>query len=455
MEQDPWELWRASRDALAEVLSGVPAAGVAAIAIANQRESALIWDRRTGQPLGPCAVWQCHRSAPLCGELAARGLEPFIRQRTGLTLDPMFSAGKLRWLLEHVADGPRRAGQGEICAGTVDSWLLWNLTGGAVHACDVTNASRTQLMNLRRLDWDDDLLGLFGVPRACLPAIRPSSHLYGETAARDGLPGGIPIGSLIGDSHAALYGHAGFRPGAVKATYGTGSSLMTPTPAPLISERGLSATVAWGFAGGATYASEGNIYATGAAVDWLSQFLGLEGPDALEQRARQVDDTGGVYFVPALVGLGAPHWSDSARGLITGLTRGATAAHAARAALEAIAYQIRDVFDAMQRDAGALSVLHADGGPTRNAFLMQFQADILGVPVLRSLAGDVSALGAAYLAGLASGVWASESELAALPRETQRYDPRMGDAARQALYEGWQQAVARALFDARPPAARG
>ena len=446
VEQDAWELWQTSREALAEILDGVGTAGRVTLAVTNQRESVLVWDRRTGEPAGPCAIWQCHRSAPFCQELIAQGLEPLIRERTGLTIDPMFSASKARWLLDHIPDGRQRAEQGDLCVGTVDSWLLWNLTGGAVHACDVTNASRTQLLNLKRLEWDDELLDLFGIPRACLPAVLPSSHIYGETVALDGVRGGMTIGSLIGDSHAALYGHAGFHPGSVKATYGTGSSLMTPTPSPIPSAHGLSATVAWGHTGRATYASEGNIYATGAAVDWLMQLLGTSEAEAIERQAREVADTGGVYFVPALVGLGAPHWSDSARGLICGLTRGATAGHLARATLEAIAYQIRDVFDAMQQDVGALSVLHADGGPTRNEFLMQFQADVLGVPVLRSLAGDVSALGAAYLAGLATCVWACEDEIAELPRATVRYEPRMAESIRETLYEGWRQAIARTLF---------
>ena len=358
----------------------------------------------------------------------------------------MFSASKARWLLESIPDGLRRAQAGDLCLGTVDAWLLWNLTGGAVHACDVTNASRTQLFNLQTLAWDDELLGIFEIPRAALPEVRLSSALYGETVDLPGIPAGLPIGSLIGDSHAALYGHAGFQPGAIKATYGTGSSLMTPTSTRVFSEKGLSSSIAWGYQQ-AKYALEGNIYVTGSAVQWLSDFLGLGAPEKVEALAAQSGDTGGVYFVPALAGLGAPYWKDTARGLITGLTRGSTAAHVARATQESIAYQIRDVFETMQAEAGTpLQVLLVDGGATRNQALMQFQADILGVPVLRSLASDVSALGAAYLAGLTVGLWVSETEIAALSRRQVRYEPSMDDAQRDRLVAGWKDAVGRVLW---------
>ena len=328
----------------------------------------------------------------------------------------------------------------------MDSWLLWNFTGGTVHACDVTNASRTQLFNLQTLTWDETLLGIFDIPAAALPEIRLSSAYYGTTTALPGIPAGLPIGSLIGDSHAALYGHAGFQPGAIKATYGTGSSLMTPTSTQVFSQRGLSSSIAWGYQQ-VRYALEGNIYVTGSAVQWLSNFLGLGAPEKVEALAAQCNDTGGVYFVPALAGLGAPYWKDSARGLITGLTRGSTAAQVARATQESIAYQVRDVYETMQDEAGMpLQVLLVDGGPTRNQALMQFQADILGVPVLRSLASDVSALGAAYLAGLTVGVWASEAEIAALSRPHVRYEPAMDDAQRERLVAGWTDAIGRVLL---------
>jgi len=444
VEQDAWEIWEATRAVAAEVLAGAERRKIAAVGISNQRESVLIWERATGQPLGPCITWQCHRTAAFCAELRAAGHNALVLDRTGLTLDPMFSASKARWLLEHAPDGFARAARGEICVGTVDAWLLWNLSGGRSFCCDVTNASRTQLFSLQALDWDPELLALFGIPRAALPEGRLSSADYGETVTLEGIPAGLPIGALIGDSHAALFGHAGFGPGVIKATYGTGSSLMTPTAERVYSQSGLSSSVAWGHMR-AMYALEGNIYITGAAVQWLADLLALEGAGAVEEIA--ATDSEGVYFVPALVGLGAPHWREDARGVICGLTRGTTSAQVARATLESIAYQIRDVFEIMQREAGApLQVLMADGGPTRNRALMQFQADILGVPVLASRVSDVSALGAAYLAGLTVGFWSSREELAALQRPHERYVPAMPERERAALYVGWQEAVGRTLW---------
>jgi glycerol kinase len=446
VEQDPVALWQSVQSAIDECLQGAP--DLAAVAVTNQRESVVLWERASGRPLGPCVIWQCQRGAAFCHELSAQGLEPKLRTRTGLTIDPMFSASKMRWLLQNTPEGSQRAAAGELCLGTVDSWVLFNLTGGRVHACDMTNASRTQLFDLQELQWDAELLALFDIPLAALPEVKASSALYGETVGHGNLPGGIPIAGMIGDSHGALFGHAGFQPGTIKATYGTGSSLMTPTPNPVISQRGLSTTVAWAYPQRATYALEGNIYVTGAAVEWYGQLLGLERPaQAIEALAASAADAEGVYLVPAFVGLGAPHWSSDTRGLITGLTRGSTAAHLARATLESIAYQVRDVFDVMQVEAGtSLQVLLADGGASQNDLLMQFQADILGCPVLRSASSDVSALGAAYLAGLAVGLWASEAEIAGLPRPQDRFEPHMGDTQRAALYAGWQAAVARTVF---------
>jgi glycerol kinase len=444
VEQDAREIWETTRAVAAEVLAGCGSGEIAAVGISNQRESVLIWDRASGEPLGPCITWQCHRTAAYCAALRAGGHDAMVTERTGLTIDPMFSASKARWLLDHTPNGTARAEAGEICIGTVDAWLLWNLSGGRSYACDVTNASRTQLYNLQTLSWDADLLALFGIPRAALPEVRLSSAHYGDTVACEGIPAGLPIGALIGDSHAALFGHAGFAPGVIKATYGTGSSLMTPTAQRVFSEHGLSASIAWGHEQ-VMYALEGNIYVTGAAVQWLADLLALEGAGAVEELAAV--DAVGVYFVPALVGLGAPHWRDDARGLICGLTRGTTASQVARATLESIAYQIRDVFEIMQREAGApLHVLMADGGPTRNRALMQAQADILGVPVLASRVSDVSALGAAYLAGLAVGFWSSREELSALERPHVRYEPEMPASRRDALYAGWQEAVGRTLW---------
>ena len=448
VEQDAGELWASVVAAVDECLAQAGGIVPAAIGISNQRESVVVWDRASGAPVGPCVVWQCRRSAPFCAGLRRQGRAGMLHERTGLGIDPLFSASKARWLLEHTPDGFSRAANGDLAIGTVDSWVLWNLTGGAVHACDLTNASRTQLLNLGRLQWDPDLLALFGIPEAALPALHPSSHIFGESAAHAGIPAGIPIGSLVGDSHAALFGHAIFEPGAVKATYGTGSSLMTITDEPVLSERDLSATVAWSCAGRTRYALEGNISTTGGAVQWVGEFLRLPEPsrDSAELAAT-VENSAGVYLVPAFVGLGAPHWKDDARGILTGLTRGTTAAHAARAAIESIAYQVRDVFDVMERAGNrSLPTLLADGGASRNDLLMQFQADILGLPVVRSASADVSAIGAAWLAGLAVGVWPSLEALAALPRPEQRFEPKMEAATRARLYDGWLCAVRRAMM---------
>jgi glycerol kinase len=369
-----------------------------------------------------------------------------VLERTGLTLDPMFTASKIRWLLDNIPHGHQRAEQGELCVGTVDSWLLWNLTGGERHQCDVTNASRTQLFNIHTLKWDTDLLEIYGVPAAALPEVQHSRNLFGESVPVDSVPGGVPIGGMIGDSHGALFGHASFKPGSVKATYGTGSSLMSPILEPVISEHGISTTIAWGERS-VVYALEGNIYVTGAAVQWLGDILRLDDPSKVAELAARVTSTEGLYFVPAFVGLGAPHWNDTARGLVTGFTRGTTAAHMARAVIESIAYQIRDVFDVMAAEAGeSLHLLLADGGGSRNSHLMQFQADIIGCPVLRNNSTYLSALGAAYLAGLTVGVWSSQEEIAALPQSLDRFEPRLSDGEREALYEGWRKAIARTVF---------
>lgn len=450
VEQDADAIWQSVREAVDACLAAVGDPQIAVIAITNQRESVTLWERHTGRPLGPVVVWQCRRTAPFCAELRARGLAPWLAERTGLAVDPLFSASKMRWLLDHVPDGLRRAERGELCLGTIDSWVLWNLTGGSVHACDLTNASRTQLLDIHTLQWSNDLLQAFGVPQAALPAVRPSSAIFGRSVAVGCLPAGIPIASMIGDSHAALFGQAGFAPGAVKATYGTGSSLMTPTSDLVLSRHGLSTTVAWTLDHErVTYALEGNISMSGAAVQWLGEFLGLEQPAAaVAALAAGGADSGGLYLVPAFVGLGAPHWNDAARGLISGLTQGSSVAQLARATLEAIAYQVRDVFDVMQREAGVeLTRLLADGGASRNDLLMQFQADILGRPILRSVSAEASPLGAAYLAGLAVGIWQTLDEIAELPRPRDRFEARMSTRDRAARYAGWQTAVARATLD--------
>jgi glycerol kinase len=447
VEQDAAEIWRSVVQSAGECLAQCPAREVAAVAISNQRESTVVWDRRTGQAIGPCVTWQCRRSGDFCQGLRAVGCEQAVHERTGLTIDPMFAAGKARWLLDHAPDGMRRAERGDLCMGTVDAWLLWNLTHGEAHACDATNASRTSLMSIHDLAWDDLMLELYGIPRAVLPAIMPSSHIFGHTSAHSGLPAGLPIAAMIGDSHAALFGHGGFRPGSIKATYGTGSSLMTPMPRAVLSQRGLSTTLAW-LRRQPTYALEGNILATGAAVQWLGQALGMNDPAEIERLAGTVEDSDGVYLVPAFSGLGAPHWSASARGVLCGLTRGTSAAHLARATIECIAYQVRDVFDAMAAEAGVgLTALLADGGASRNDSLMQFQADLLGCTVLRSSSPDASALGAAYLAGLAVGLWAADAQIAEIIPAHDRFEPTMVEKRREDLYAGWQRAVRRTTFD--------
>ncbi len=448
VEQDPEEIWRSVRQCLDEVLEARPGAEPVALGISNQRESAVGWERETGRPIGPVVSWQCRRTAPRCEDLRARGHEALVHGRTGLALDPLFSATKMRWLLDHLDRGRERAEAGEICFGNTDAWVAWNLAGGAVHVTDASNASRTQLLGLEEVAWDDELLGLFGVPRASLPDVAPSSGVRGHSVAVGRLPAGVPLASQIGDSHAALYGQAGFHPGAIKATYGTGSSLMMPTPGVVHSTHGLSSTVAWARGHDTSYALEGNILATGAAVQWLGELLGFEDPaSGVAELAAGAEDAAGVHLVPAFVGLGAPHWDDAARGLISGLTRGTTAAHLARATLASIAHQVRDVFDLMEVEAGfELEVLLADGGATHNDQLMQLQADLLGRPVLRTTSAEVSALGAAHLAGLAVGVWSSQEEIGALPRRRDRFEPRMSESERQALHDRWQEAVARARW---------
>jgi glycerol kinase len=447
VQQDANDIWYSVRDAIDDCLAAVPDPNVGAIAITNQRESVTAWERSNGQPAGPVIVWQCRRTAEFCAALRTQGLDPLLAQRSGLALDPLFSASKLRWLFDHIPGGQRRAEQGELLVGTIDSWVLWKLTGGKVHACDLTNASRTQLLDICSLQWSDELLGIFGVPRAALPELRPSSGMFGVSIAIGRLPAGIPILSMIGDSHAALLGQAGFQPGSIKATYGTGTSLMTPTMSPIISKQGLSTTVAWALdRERVTYALEGNILVTGAAVQWLGHVLGSASAEQIATLAASVNDAAGVYLVPAFVGLGAPHWNDAARGLICGLTLGTTAAHLARATLESIAYQVRDVFEAMQMEAGTqLNTLLADGGASKNDGLMQFQSDILGCPVLRTTAPYASALGAANLAGLAAGVWSSLDDIAQLMHERDRFEPTMPAPMRTAKYAGWQHAIARAM----------
>jgi glycerol kinase len=425
------------------------------VAISNQRETVVAWNRATGVPVAPAISWQCRRSATFCEQLKANGHEQFLRERTGLGIDPLFSASKMRWLLDNVPALREQASAGEICFGTVESWLIWMLTQGEVHACDVSNASRTQLLNLKTADWDEDLLSLFEIPRSVLPTVRPSSGVFGVCSGLDGLAN-VPIVSAIGDSHAAMAGHGCFVPGGIKATYGTGSSLMTLLPRlpETNSQSRLANTIAWGLSGTSVqYALEGNISMAGSAVQWVGEFLGLPDPVTdTPKLAATVSDSDGIFFVPAMVGLGAPHWDNVARGTITGLGRTTRAAHLALAAIEAIAFQVRDVFEAMVAESACgLPELRADGGVTRNDWLMQFQADILGRPVVRSGHEDLSALGAARLGGLTLGWWNSIADMATSQPQTTTFFPRMPIAQREERYDGWRLAVQRArLREVRP-----
>jgi glycerol kinase len=449
VEHDPEEIWATTVAAARSALASAGASGrdVAAVGITNQRETTIVWDRATGRPIHHAIVWQCRRTAARCDALRAQGLEPAVRQRTGLVLDAYFSGTKIAWLLDTVPGARRRAEDGALAFGTVDAWLVWKLTGGRVHATDVTNASRTLCLNLDTVDWDDDLLKALGVPRAMLPRLVPSSGIVAETADLGWLPAGVPIAGIAGDQHAALFGQACYARGSAKNTYGTGCfALLNTGPVPVRSQAGLLTTLAWKIGDVTTYALEGSVFIAGAAIQWLRDGLGLIAHAAeSEALAASVPDTGGVFFVPAFVGLGAPYWDMYARGTIVGLTRGTTRAHLVRAALEAIAYQSRDVLEAMAADAGvAVDALRVDGGATANDFLCQFQADVMGVPVLRPAVIETTALGAAYLAGLGAGLWPSLDGLAARWTIERTFTPGMDASRRAALYDGWRRAVERA-----------
>jgi glycerol kinase len=448
VEHDPEEIWTtvgvAARRALAE--ARVTGAEIAAVGITNQRETAIVWDRATGEPIHRAIVWQCRRTAAACDALRARGVEPLVRARTGLVLDAYFSGTKVGWLLDHVPGARRRAERGELAFGTVDAWLLWKLTGGRVHATDVTNASRTLCLDLASVDWDAEMLGLLGIPREMLPTVVDSSGPIAHTSDVGWLPAGVPIAGVAGDQQAALFGQACFEPGSAKNTYGTGCFVLLNTgPTPVASGHGLLTTIAWRIGGRTTYALEGSVFIAGAAVQWLRDGLGLIRHAADSQGlAESVADTGGVYFVPAFVGLGAPYWDPYARGTLVGLTRGTTRAHVVRAALEAIAYQSRDVLDAMAADAKVpLRALKVDGGAVANDFLCQFQADVLDAAVMRPKVIETTALGAAFLAGLGAGLWRSLDALAARQAVERTFSPRMDPASRARGYQGWRRAVER------------
>ncbi len=447
VEHDPEEIWRVTLKVLRQAVkrAKLKAKDVAAIGITNQRETTVLWDRKTGKPIHRAIVWQDRRTVALCEQLRADGHESRVRAQTGLVLDPYFSGTKVRWLLDNVRGARERAASGALAFGTIDTWLLWKLTGGAVHATDPTNASRTLLYDIHARAWDPGLLTLLDVPASLLPSVRPSSGVFGETTP-DVLGAPIPIAGIAGDQQAALFGQGCVEPGAAKNTYGTGCFLLLNTGARAVTSRsGLVTTIACDATGGVAYALEGSVFVAGAAIQWLRDGLRILATAAESERlAARVDSTIGVYLVPAFVGLGAPYWDAEARGAIVGLTRGVERAHLVRAALESLAYQTRDVVDAMAQDAGTpLAMLRVDGGAAANGFLMQFQADLLGVPVERPKLIETTAMGAAALAGLAVGFWCSPKELAAARRIDRRFRPRMSPATRDALYHGWRAAVAR------------
>jgi glycerol kinase len=450
VEHDAEEIWRTTRRLIGEALARahLDAAALRAIGITNQRETTILWDRSTGEPVAPVIVWQDRRTAETCDRLRAEGLAATISRKTGLVVDAYFSATKIKWLLDNTAGLLARALRGEIAFGTVDSWLVWKLTGGRLHATDYSNASRTMLYNIYNLAWDEELLEIFNVPSSMLPQVRPSAHVYGYTDPTIFFGARVALSGLAGDQQAALFGQACYGEGLAKNTYGTGSFLLLNTGrAAVASQSGLLTTIAWAIEHEPVeYALEGAVFITGAAVQWLRDGLGIISDAAeTETLSRSLDSNEGVYFVPALTGLGAPHWDAYARGTIIGITRGTTRAHLARATLESICYQTRDVVATMERESGIrLRELRADGGAVVNDFLMQFQADILGVAVEVPAVKETTALGAAYLAGLAVGFWESKDELDAKWQTARRYEPQMAESKREELYGRWLKAVERA-----------
>ena len=447
VEHDPLEIWRSQLDTAVEALTkaNLSAADIAAVGITNQRETTLIWDRKTGEPIYNAIVWQDRRTSDICNEIRTTHVE-LIRSKTGLEVDAYFSASKIKWLLDNLPGARERAENGELAFGTVDVWLVWNLTKGKLHITDPSNASRTMLYNINTLEWDDALLDIFDVPRAILPRVRSSSEIYGEVEIDELI--GIKIAGIAGDQQAALFGQACFEAGSTKNTYGTGCFMLQNVgEKPLASENRLLSTVGWQIGGVTEYALEGSVFIGGAVIQWLRDSLGVivQSTD-VEALAASVSDNSGVYFVPAFAGLGTPHWDQDARGVIIGLTRGTGKAHIARAAVESIAFQTADLLTAMNSDSNAdLEELRVDGGATRNDALLQFQADILQIPVVRSKTAETTALGAAYLAGLAVGFWESKEELAEHWQADRKYIPEMSTANAKALTDRWHEAVSRSL----------
>ena len=450
VEHDADEIWASELGVAVEAMNkiGASADDIAAIGITNQRETTVIWDKNTGKPIYHAIVWQCRRTSGYCDELRKQGLTDKIREKTGLVIDPYFSATKIRWILDNVEGAREKAEAGELLFGTIDTWLIWKLTKGRVHVTDYSNASRTMLYNIHELCWDQELLDIMGIPSSMLPKVADSSCIYGETDPSF-LGGMIPIGGAAGDQQAALFGQACFDPGEAKCTYGTGGFLLMNTGSePMDSQNGLVTTLAWGYKGKVSYALEGSIFVAGAAIQWLRDELRIidSAPDS-EYMAGKVPDTNGCYVVPAFTGLGAPYWDQYARGAILGLTRSVNKYHIVRATLESIAYQVSDVLSAMEADGKkALSSLKVDGGASANNFLMQFQADIMGIPVIRPACVETTALGAAYLAGLSSGFWKDLAELKKCMEAPSVFEPSLASEERKKLISGWKKAVER-TFD--------
>ena len=448
VEHDPMDIWnsqlRVAKSAIEE--AGISPADIAGIGVTNQRETTIVWDRETGKPVYNAIVWQCRRTKDICAKFSQQGLEKFFSEKTGLVIDPYFSATKVKWILDNVEGAREKANEGRLLFGTVDTWLIWNLTGEKVHATDYTNASRTMMFNIHTLEWDEEILGLLGIPKSILPKVVDSSGVMGVTE-KSVLGAEIKISGCAGDQQAALFGQCCFHKGDVKNTYGTGGFLLMNTgKEPVKSVSGLLTTIAWSKGGKVTYALEGSVFVAGAVVKWLRDELKMIDDAAqTEEIARSVEDSGGVYVVPAFVGLGTPYWDPSARGSIFGLTRGSSRAHIVRACLEAICYQTADVIDAMVKDTGSLNTVRVDGGASANDFIMEFQADILDRPVIRPENVESTATGAAFLAGLGCGVWKSEEEIMQISGSFKEFAPAMKSAKRKALRGGWEKAVKRSL----------
>lgn len=450
VEQNPNEIWGSILAVIASCLSesGVKPKQIAGIGITNQRETAVVWDKETGYPIYNAIVWQSRQTAEICEELRSAGLNEVFREKTGLLIDPYFSGTKVKWILDHVDGARDRAVKGELLFGTIDTWLIWKLSGGVLHVSDYSNASRTLMYNIHELRWDDDLLELLNIPQAMLPEVRPSSEVYGQTDPHHFFGEEVPIAGAAGDQQAALFGQTCFEKGMIKTTYGTGCfMLMNTGDKPVSSQHGLITSIAWGLNGGVEYVLEGSIFVSGSAIQWLRDGLRMfrDAKDS-ETYALRVNSTDGVYVVPAFVGLGSPYWDSDVRGAVFGLTRGTTKEHFIRATLESLAYQTKDILVAMEKDSGIkVGTMRVDGGAVSNAFLMKFQSDILGIPVERPVIRETTSLGAAYLAGLAVGYWNDRDEICQSWSLDQRFEPKMTVKVRDELYNGWTKAIQAAM----------